>query len=157
SDGTTASDASAAAGNVRWRTSLRSWSKALRLHQWIKNLLIFVPLVAVHRLASTHDLFAAAVAFVCFGLCASSVYVLNDLLDLRDDRRHPVKRWRPFASGALPLMSGWTAFPLLLAASFGGALLFLPTRFAAVLLGYYALTCAYSFRLKKVMMLDVIA
>lgn len=70
----------------------KTWSKSLRLHQWLKNLLIFVPLLAGHLLDSPKQVLAALLAFLTFGLCASSVYLLNDLLDLEDDRHHPVKR-----------------------------------------------------------------
>lgn len=97
-------------------------------------------------------------AFLAFGLCVSSVYLLNDLLDLEDDRHHPVKRKRPFASGALPIAWYAALSPALLAVSIAIAIACcaLPWRFAAVLLGYYALTLAYSFYLKKQVMLDVV-
>lgn len=132
-----------------------SWLKALRLHQWLKNALVFVPLLAAHLvLDSTADARAVA-AFLIFGVCASSVYLLNDLLDLDADRRHPRKRARPFASGQLSLAAGLVAAPLLTAAAFVGAWLLAP-RFALVLLGYYVLTLAYSLRLKQIAMLDVL-
>lgn len=134
----------------------KTWSKSLRLHQWLKNLLIFVPLLAGHLLDSPEQVLAALLAFLTFGLCASSVYLLNDLLDLEDDRHHPVKRKRPFASGALPLVWGGAMFPMLLVAAFLMAWLFLPWRFAAVLLGYYGLTLAYSAFLKRRVMVDVV-
>jgi 4-hydroxybenzoate polyprenyltransferase len=89
-------------------------------------------------------------------MCASSAYLLNDLLDLEDDRHHPVKRNRPLASGAMPLMWGVALFPALLASAFALATLFLPWRFAAVLGGYYVLTLAYSMALKRRVMVDVV-
>ncbi|WP_230851244.1 UbiA family prenyltransferase, partial [Ralstonia solanacearum] len=135
---------------------LKTWSKSLRLHQWLKNLLIFVPLLAGHLLGSPEQVLAALLAFLTFGLCASSVYLLNDLLDLEDDRHHPVKRRRPFASGALALAWGGAMFPMLLIAAFLMAWLFLPWRFSAVLLGYYGLTLAYSAFLKRRVMVDVV-
>ncbi|MGF6900981.1 UbiA family prenyltransferase [Paraburkholderia sp. GAS348] len=134
----------------------KTLSKSLRLHQWLKNLLIFVSLLAWHKLSSTELAAAALLAFVTFGLCASSVYLLNDLLDLEDDRHHPVKRKRPLASGALPITWGLILFPVLLVSAFGLAWPFLPWRFSAVLLGYYALTLAYSMFLKRQVMVDVV-
>lgn len=132
-----------------------AWNDALRLYQWLKNMLVFVPLVAAHRFLETDVLFAAGVAFLSFGLCASSVYLLNDLLDLPEDRRHPQKRFRPFASGLLPLSSGLMAVPLLLATSIVIGLT-LPREFLVLLGIYYATTLAYSLRLKNVVILDVL-
>lgn len=135
----------------------RDWLQALRLHQWPKNLLIFVPLLAAHRLADVALLWQGMLAFLFFGLCASSVYLLNDLLDLADDRHHPGKRRRPFAAGRLSISAGLLAFPVLLAAAFAGALLWLPPEFAGVLAAYYTCTLAYSLALKRYMVIDVIA
>lgn len=134
----------------------RDWLKALRLYQWPKNLLIFVPLLAAHRLADANLLLQGALAFLFFGLCASSVYLLNDLLDLADDRHHPAKRLRPFAAGRLSIGAGLLAFPALLAAAFAGALLLLPAEFASVLAAYYVVTLTYSLALKRYMVIDVI-
>lgn len=137
--------------------SLKAWMKALRLHQWMKNVLIFVPLLAAHKVSDGQMLWQGLLAFLLFGLCASSVYILNDLLDLADDRHHRSKRNRPFASGRLSILSGLIAWPALLLIAFGGAVLLLPMRFAVVLLMYYALTLAYSLVLKRKMAIDVIA
>lgn len=134
----------------------RTWAKSLRLHQWLKNLLIFLPLLAGHKLSSPELTLAALLAFLTFGLCASSVYLLNDLLDLEDDRHHPVKRKRPLASGALPLTWGLALFPVLLVGAFATAWIFLPWQFSAALFGYYALTLAYSMFLKRQVMVDVV-
>ena len=136
--------------------ALRDWARALRLHQWLKNLLLFVPLLASHRYAELPLVFDALLAFLCFGLCASSVYILNDLLDLRDDRHHSRKRSRPFASGRLSIPSGLIAFPVLLVTAFALAVWRLPLAFAAGLATYYALTLAYSLGLKRRMVIDVI-
>ena len=95
-------------------------------------------------------------AFFAFGLCASSVYLLNDLLDLEDDRHHPVKRKRPLAAGTMPLAWGVALCPVLLVAAFSIALTFLPWQFNAALLGYYVLTLAYSLALKRQVMVDVV-
>ncbi|WP_455921269.1 UbiA family prenyltransferase [Pseudomonas putida] len=139
------------------RPGARDWIKALRLHQWMKNILICLPLFTAHELTNPTMLMQAVVAFVLFGLCASSVYLLNDLLDLADDRHHKSKRFRPFAAGRLSILSGLLAFPLLLLIAFGGSALLLPWEFTATLVAYYALTLAYSLLLKRKMVVDVIA
>ncbi|MFJ3485195.1 UbiA family prenyltransferase [Pseudomonas sp. NPDC090202] len=136
--------------------SLRDWRKALRLHQWLKNLLIFVPLLASHRFTQFELVRDGVFAFFCFGLCASSVYILNDLLDLCDDRHHKSKCQRPFASGRLSIKAGLLLVPALLAVAFGAALLLLPWQFSAVMAAYYATTLAYSLYLKRLMAMDVI-
>jgi 4-hydroxybenzoate polyprenyltransferase len=138
------------------RPTLGDWVRAFRLHQWLKNVLLFVPLLAAHRYTEWPLVLDALVAFLCFGLCASSVYILNDLLDLRDDRQHPTKRFRPFASGRLSIRAGLVAFPLLLAAAFGIALWLVPIGLAQGLACYYALTVAYSMWLKRRLVIDVI-
>lgn len=137
--------------------SLRVWLKALRLHQWLKNLLVFVPLLTAHRYGEAGPFGEALLAFLCFSLSASSVYLLNDLLDLPDDRRHARKRLRPFAAGLLPIQSGLIAIPLLLVTAFGLALWLLPIMFSLTLAGYYTLTLAYSLSLKRRTVIDVIA
>jgi 4-hydroxybenzoate polyprenyltransferase/phosphoserine phosphatase len=133
----------------------KTWLRAMRLHQWVKNLLIFVPLIAAHRAQEIPLLIAALTAFVCFGLCASSVYLLNDLIDLSDDRFHPRKRSRPFAAGHLSILSGLSMVPVLLLAAFALALWRLPLVFAIGLATYYLLTLAYSLVLKRIMVIDV--
>jgi 4-hydroxybenzoate polyprenyltransferase/phosphoserine phosphatase len=140
---------------VREKSDVRVWVRALRLHQWLKNLLIFLPLLAAHMLFVPQAMQRSVLAFFCFGLCASGVYLLNDLLDLESDRRHPRKRLRPFAAGTLSLLAGLVAAPLLVLVSFALAWLLSPL-FATVLFGYYALTLAYSFALKRIAMLDAI-
>ncbi len=139
----------------RPRTSPRVWVKALRVHQWAKNALVFVPLLAAHKAADSALLLQALLGFAAFSLCASSVYVLNDLLDLDSDRRHPTKKKRPFAACTLPVSTGVVLAPLLLLAGAAVCLL-LPPAFAGLLGAYYVLTLAYSLRLKQVVMLDVL-
>ena len=134
---------------------LRPYLKAMRPHQWMKNLLVFAPLLAGHAFG-LGAVASAVAAFVSFSLVASSVYLLNDLLDLRSDREHARKRLRPFASGRASPLRGALLAPVLLLAGAGIAL-FLPWRFGAALAGYYALTVAYSFALKRVMTVDVVA
>ncbi|WP_375757997.1 UbiA family prenyltransferase [Corallococcus exercitus] len=135
---------------------VRPWVKALRVHQWAKNALVFVPLLAAHKATQGDMAPRAVLAFIAFSLCASSVYVINDLLDLASDRRHPSKSQRPFASGALPVRVGVVLAPLLLGGAAALALATLPLSFAALLAAYFALTLAYSLRLKQVVMLDVL-
>ena len=135
---------------------LRSLIKAMRPHQWMKNLLVFVPLLAAHQYGNTSLLMLAMLAFLAFGLTASSVYLLNDLVDVMDDRHHARKRKRPFASGDLSLLVGWLAWPGLLLLAILISVLLLPGRFTAVLSGYFLLTLAYSFSLKRQAVLDVI-
>lgn len=139
------------------KSGFRDWLKALRLHQWMKNILIFVPLLASHQITNPLLLWQGILGFLFFGLCASSVYLLNDLLDLADDRHHQTKRKRPFASGRLSIRFGLVVFPLLLIVAFAGSLWLLPERFAGVLGAYYILTLAYSLSLKRQMAVDVIA
>jgi len=131
-------------------------AKALRVHQWAKNGLILVPLLAAHRMGDLGTLGQALLAFAAFSLCASSVYLLNDMLDLEADRQHHSKCNRPFAAGRLSLLFGLGATPVLLAAAVA-ICAWLPARFAVVLVAYYIATLAYSFGLKKVVMLDVLA
>ncbi|WPO40404.1 UbiA family prenyltransferase [Tardiphaga sp. 42S5] len=133
---------------------LRDYIAALRPHQWLKNALVFVPAIAGHVLMTTW--FGSILAFISFCLCASAVYILNDLLDLRADRQHPRKRNRPFASGRVPIIHGAVMAPSLLLAAFS-LTLFLPKVFAIVLAGYLVLTTLYSFWLKRKVLVDVIA
>ena len=132
------------------------WLKALRPHQWMKNLLIFVPLLAAHKLGNSTVLLNGLLAFVCFAFCASSGYVLNDLMDIEDDRHHKTKRKRPFASGALSIKAGILAVPLLLITSITISLLSLPWKFTMVLCIYFLATLAYSIVLKRVTAVDII-
>jgi 4-hydroxybenzoate polyprenyltransferase/phosphoserine phosphatase len=135
-------------------TRARIWAKLLRVHQYAKNALVFVPLLMAHRFDGPAFL-AALLAFVAFSLCASSVYLLNDLIDLEADRAHPTKQTRPLASGRVPLVQAMAAAPLLFVASLGVGLA-VSGAFAGVLLGYFALTTAYSFSLKRKMLVDVV-
>ena len=136
------------------RPGWRTWLKLFRVHQYAKNALIFVPFFLAHQfsLQSTADVFLAAIAF---SLCASSVYILNDLADLQADRRHPTKRKRPLASGTISVLDGFAAMPALFTISVLIATM-VSLNFLAVMLGYFALTVAYSFVLKRKMLIDVI-
>jgi 4-hydroxybenzoate polyprenyltransferase/phosphoserine phosphatase len=135
-----------------WRAVFR----ALRPHQWAKNVLVIVPVIAAHRASEPGELNAAILGLIAFCLCASSVYLLNDLLDLEADRAHARKSKRPFAAGELSLLVGLVLAPCLLAAAVVIAA-FLPPKFWLVLGTYYALTCAYSFVLKGLVLVDALA
>lgn len=139
---------------VREGASPRALLAALRPHQWAKNLLLFVPLFLAH-LPVAAEWARSLLAFVSFCLVASAAYVGNDLMDLAADRRHPKKRHRPFASGRLPLFAGLVLTPALLVA---GAVVaaFLPPPFWIALAVYAILTVAYSWRLKQLLVVDVV-
>ena len=130
--------------------------KALRPHQWIKNILIFVPLLAAQHFSDLLSDIQALIAFGVFGLTASSIYLLNDLVDVQDDRHHHRKQHRPFAAGNLSLITGWLIWPLLLVISFVLAWFLLPSAFIVVLAIYFALTVTYSLRLKQTAIIDVL-
>jgi 4-hydroxybenzoate polyprenyltransferase/phosphoglycolate phosphatase-like HAD superfamily hydrolase len=130
--------------------------RALRPHQWVKNLLLFLPLVAAHLASNSAALVAVTFAFVAFSLTASAVYLLNDLLDLAADRQHPTKCKRPFASGALPLWWGILLAPALIIVAASLSALVLPAIFTWVLASYFLLTTAYSISLKRKPVVDVI-
>ena len=128
--------------------------KALRPHQWSKNLLVLLPVVAAHDLTA-ETWIAALLAFVSFSFVASSAYVLNDLLDFAADRAHPRKRNRPLASGALPRAHAAAMVPGLLLLGGGFALAVGRWEFVAVMLVYYVATMAYSLYLKRMLAIDI--
>lgn len=137
----------------RRRVGVRDLVRVLRLHQWAKNLLLFVPVIASHNLGQPGDWLDMLVAFLAFSLCASSVYIINDLHDLDSDRHHARKCRRPFAAGKVPLRWGWLLGPvLLLLALLGGALV--NQAFLSVLCIYFLLTLAYSLWLKSLVLVD---
>ena len=147
----------------------RAWLKAIRLHQCAKNVLLFLPLLLAHT-SSLGLLAGAAVAFLSFGLCASATYIINDLLDIEADRLHPRKRRRPFASGDLSAIHGVAvvlifflaalalalAVPHVIAAISPALALAHPYNFLQWLAFYAVTTLAYSLRLKRAILIDVI-
>ncbi len=139
----------------RPRSGLRVRLRALRVHQWAKNLLVFLPLIGAHRVRDVMELSQAILAFLAFGVVASGVYVLNDILDVSSDRLHLRKRHRPIASGELSIGMGALLVPLLLVL---GAVLAspLPRGFGAILAAYFLVTLAYSLGLKRRPVLDVL-
>ncbi|HBT97377.1 MAG TPA: UbiA family prenyltransferase [Desulfobulbaceae bacterium] len=131
-----------------------TYRQALRTQQWVKNLLVFVPMILAHAF-TVGAFFRSFVAFIGFCCCASAIYIVNDLSDLDSDRRHPNKQRRPFASGAIPLRQA----PPLFAICTGLALLtcfFLPGYYTLLLAGYFLFTVAYTVRLKKMLFIDVV-
>lgn len=134
---------------------LRSVLRAMRLHQWAKNLLLFAPLVLSHQIFNPGILSRGIFAFLAFGLCASSIYIVNDLFDIQSDRAHPTKRLRPFAAGELSVPSGLVLAAVLFAAGAGTAAFGTSPGFLLVVLIYMGVTTAYSARLKREPLLDV--
>jgi 4-hydroxybenzoate polyprenyltransferase len=139
----------------RHHSRLPAWLLALRPRHWVKNVLVIVPLAAAHQLGDLALLARVAMAFAAFSLCASGLYVLNDLFDLEADRSHPSKRRRPLASGE---MTRTTAFALIAVMWLGAALVAaqLGMAFSGVLAAYVLLMIAYSVRLKHVVLLDAL-
>jgi 4-hydroxybenzoate polyprenyltransferase/phosphoserine phosphatase len=133
----------------------RAWGRAVRLHQWAKNLLLFMPALPLVSTLDPRGWVALCLGFVAFGLCASSVYILNDLLDLESDRMHVRKRRRPIPSGEVPLVQACALCPVLLLTSFVVAAALLPWQFMVVLALYWVSTMAYSFFLKKRVLIDI--
>ncbi len=137
------------------RITAARFVREIRVWQWIKNLLLFVPIVMAHRLHDFGAMLRVAEAFAAFCLAASAGYLVNDLRDLEHDREHPLKRRRMFASGGLPASAGWIAAPILYAAAF--AIVWKTgmstTAYLAV---YVAMTALYSIALKKRVIIDVL-
>lgn len=135
---------------------VRLFLRAMRVHQWAKNILLFIPLVLAHRVTEPGVWGRALLAFSAFSLTASSIYLLNDLLDLSADRRHPYKRTRPMASGALPIPWALLGASVFLAVALSVAWTLLSPTFFVILLGYIGATLVYSFALKRLPVVDVL-
>jgi 4-hydroxybenzoate polyprenyltransferase len=133
---------------------LFTWLKALRIHQYAKNTLVFLPLLTSHRLLEAPLALNALIAFASFSLVASSAYLMNDMIDIDVDRRHALKRTRPLAAGDIGIMEALAVCVLCLGAGLGASLL-LPSKFRAALALYYVLTVAYSLFLKRRLLVDV--
>ena len=149
--------------------ALRAWLRAIRLHQWAKNTLLLVPFLLAHAWHESNApgaALGAVLAFFSFGLCASATYIVNDLLDIEADRRHTRKRRRPFAAGDLSAIQGSGVAGLFLLVSLvlglliphvaGNAVALAPLGFLKWLIIYAITTTAYSFYLKRVVLVDVI-
>lgn len=140
---------------ARSRPRLASWTKALRIHQWLKNLLVFVPVVTAFSFMDVQSLLTSTIAFISFSLAASASYIVNDLWDLENDRRHPYKRMRPLANAEISIrsaisVSATTLFSALFLAST------ISPQFAFLIVFYLLLTSAYSWFLKSYFVIDVI-
>jgi 4-hydroxybenzoate polyprenyltransferase/phosphoserine phosphatase len=129
--------------------------RVLRPHQWSKNMLLFLPLFLAHQWQDVHRLLAVVLAVISFSLCASAVYVANDLLDVHDDRHHAQKSKRPFASGALPLTWGPVILLGLLSLAFIPAAAVLPGLFIVLLASYFCTSSSYSMYFKRKLLIDV--
>jgi len=129
--------------------------KEMRMYQWVKNTLIFVPLLLSHTYANFEVLSISFIAFIAFSLCASSVYIINDLCDIESDRKHPTKKFRPIAAGILSLTLAKISAAFLFCIALVIAL-FINQEFVFVFLAYFILTLAYSFGLKELVIIDVL-
>lgn len=134
---------------------LRIWLKAIRIQQWVKNSLLFVPILTAHEILNLEAVFIGLIAFVCFGTCASATYIVNDLLDLDADRHHHKKKKRPFAAGTLSVQCGLLSIVGLMSTGLLLALA-LPLGFQLSLVTYIVTTLLYSLWLKRVASLDVL-
>lgn len=136
------------------KASFKTYLKAIRIHQWLKNTLLFVPLVLDHRVFEAASIGNAFLGFLAFGLTASSVYLLNDLIDLPLDRKHSKKCNRPLAAGTVPIQHGVIMMITFLIVAFAISLL-MPFWFTIVLAIYYATTLTYSLFLKSMLLIDI--
>jgi 4-hydroxybenzoate polyprenyltransferase len=131
-------------------------ARTLRVHQWVKNALLLVPLLLAHQVTDVERVVKALVAFLAFSVAASAVYIVNDLLDLESDRQHRHKRLRPLAAGRVPIPVALAMVPAALALSFVITAVVLPALFGGILVLYLGATTAYSFALKRIAILDVL-
>ena len=129
--------------------------KVFRVHHWIKNLLLFIPLITAHKFYDLDLIFLLCLAFLSFSFCASSIYIINDILDIKNDTQHPKKKQRPFASKEISIKKGifLASFSLIISFIFS---LSLNKLFIIFLIGYFLLSSVYSFYLKKIKYLDCI-
>ncbi len=137
------------------KPTLKTFVKMLRVHQWLKNSLIAVPMVLSHEYFNGNMIWQCLLAFISFSAVASAIYILNDFFDLALDRKHATKRNRPFASGVLSIPFGLGAMAALLAIGIAAGLL-LPIQFLGVLAGYLVVTTAYSLSFKRMLLVDVL-
>lgn len=140
---------------MRTSPSVALGLRMLRVHQWAKNVLLFVPVLAARHITDMTAMSRAALGFLAFSLLASAVYIVNDINDVARDRAHPTKRQRPFASGALPLRVGYISAPVLVVTALALAAV-LGRGFVMWLLVYLVITTAYTFSLKRMVLVDAI-
>lgn len=139
------------------RRALSAYLAALRPLHWVKNLLLFAPLLLAHEFDNVLLYGKLLAAFGALSLCASAAYIVNDLLDVESDRRHPVKRNRPIARGEIRVPCAWALAVALLAVSILAGAVLLGHTFTVALLLYLAFSLAYSLRIKRIPLLDVLA
>ncbi len=150
-------DASNAAHVLLARTPfLKNFLRMIRAHQWSKNSLLIVPLLLSHRVFDIERIIHVALAFVSFSLAASAVYIVNDLIDLDSDRNHPSKRRRPLAAGSIPIPVAVAFLPIAILASLAIAASLLPWLFTGILALYLVVTTAYTLKLKRIAIVDVL-
>ena len=129
--------------------------RAMRVHQWAKNSLLFVPLILSHNLFEQSMFLSTLTAFFAFSLCASAIYIINDIVDIEADKQHPTKCKRPIASGQLSIQFGWgLSFGLFVSAIV--IAYFISWPFVYILLAYLSVTSIYSFFIKRIVLLDVL-
>jgi len=141
---------------VSSRGKARAAIGSLRPYQWVKNLLVFVPAVTSHAGLHGPILLKSTIGFLAFSLCASSTYIVNDLFDLQEDRRHAIKRERPLASGQCSILLGLLVAIGCLVVGLGLALTLAGPSLLLLLLVYLGVTSCYSLHLKRICLLDVI-
>jgi 4-hydroxybenzoate polyprenyltransferase len=142
-------------GETEPKARLRTAARLLRIHQWVKNILVFAPAVSSHRIMDASVLLASLACFAAFCCCSSAAYILNDLMDLESDRRHVRKRGRPMAAGLVSIPQGALTAALLLAGALGFATR-LPAAGGSVIGLYFLVTLLYSTVLKQIALLDVL-
>ena len=140
------------ASEAAWRL----WMRAIRVHHWSKNALVFVPAVAAHALNDAAAWRSSVLAFLAFSLVASGSYLVNDILDRDADREHPTRRARPIASGALSISAARAGAAGLIAGGLAIGGLGVNWPFAGVLSGYLVVTLWYSLRLKQRPVIDIL-
>ncbi|POR45231.1 UbiA family prenyltransferase [Bosea psychrotolerans] len=137
--------------------AFKAMIRAMRPHHWLKNGLVFIPILLNHDVFDLESLGQGLVAFISFSLMASSIYLLNDIVDVEADRRHPTKCKRPLAAGEITARQAYMAVPALLAAAFALSLLLpQPRLFVLALTAYLGLALAYLFVLKRKLLVDVL-
>ncbi|WP_148663298.1 UbiA family prenyltransferase [Bosea vaviloviae] len=137
--------------------ALKAMIRAMRPHHWLKNGLVFIPILLNHEVFDPESLGHGLVAFISFSLMASSIYLLNDIVDFEADRRHPTKCKRPLAAGEISERQAYMAVPVLLATAFALSLLLpQPKLFVLALTAYLGLALAYLFVLKRKLLVDVL-
>ncbi len=139
----------------RIKISFSHWSKLLRMHQWIKNFLIFVPLISAQQIYNIQLLSKLIVGYAAFCLCSSAVYLINDLLDLKNDRKHPQKRYRPLAAAIIPISTGVLLALALTITSISLGFM-IEGKFALCLASYFLLSSLYSLWLKRLVLIDTL-